>query len=144
MDNKRVILIAIAVAVAFICLGVLGVRTYVQAIYDTRSCDWANIDNIEMHARIDIPKVENCDCSYTVSDNMKRAVFILEKSEDLNSFIEQQKLKAMQQPEDRIASVGSFDKNTLYVREGNHQDSRYRLALDPASRKLWVQITYKR
>lgn len=144
MGSRRVIWIAIAAAVAFICIGFIGVRTFVQAVYDGRDCDWANIDNIEMHARVDIPEIENCDCSYTVSDNVKRAVFTIDQNQDLEEYVRSQKLRAMPTQADQPSAGQGFDKNRIYIREDSHEDSRYRLALDPASRKLWVQITYKR
>ncbi len=145
MGNKRVIWIVLAIAVAFICLGVIGVRTFVQAIYDARGCDWANIDNVEMHAKIDIPSVEGCDCNYTVADNVKRAVFTLDNATDLETYVREQQLKPAAHWPQQLKGMRDLSANgKLMTRTGKHYDSEYVVALEPASRKLWVHIHYKR
>ena len=145
MGSKRIILIAIAITVAFICLGIIGVRTFVHAVYTERGCDWSNIDNIEMHARIDIPSIEGCDCDYTVENNVKRAVFTLDKDTEMTAYATQQKLVFAKPPfAAEFSEMPGFAANKpLLVREGKNYDSDYRVALDAPARKMWVYIRYK-
>tara|TARA_B110000037_G_scaffold1082_1_gene1186 strand:+ start:4568 stop:4933 length:366 start_codon:yes stop_codon:yes gene_type:complete len=43
---------------------IIGLRTLVMSIANQRTCEWANIDNIELNARIDVPLIIDSDCEY--------------------------------------------------------------------------------
>ena len=54
---------------------VLGLRSLVISIANQRTCEWANIDNIEINAKINIPSIIDSDCVYLESINTKKAYF---------------------------------------------------------------------
>ncbi len=61
MNKTKIILLVVAIIVAMVSLGFMGLRAFTTKVMESRSCDWANIDNIEMRARIDIPVIDDCD-----------------------------------------------------------------------------------
>ena len=48
---------------------IIGLRTLVMSIANQRTCEWANIDNIELNARIDVPLIIDSDCEYLNGKN---------------------------------------------------------------------------
>ncbi|HEX9979418.1 MAG TPA: hypothetical protein VGB50_02505 [Flavobacterium sp.] len=151
MGSKRLLFIIVAIVVAMICVGTIGVRSFVQSVYRERSCEWANIDNIEMHARIDIPSNTDCDCNFDTSANVKTAVFTLGEDVNFREYIASNKLKKVISAEnlqysDFVAFEDYKGKNItgLYYRSDNNYDSGYHLTLDTIEGKLWISIKYKR
>ena len=77
MTNIKTILIALTLTV-FLCMGViLGLKMFTRSIYNQRTCDWANIDNIELHTQIDIPDILTYDCCYLGNATLKWSDLIL-------------------------------------------------------------------
>src|SRR5690606_41043401 len=64
----------------------------------------SNIDNIEMHARIDIPEIESCECEYDEIFNVKKSTFTLLADMDPEEYIRKNKLEPLQ---------GDFPRNVL-------------------------------
>jgi len=60
----KIIIIPLASVIVLCGLCILGIRGFTHLVYSQRSCEWANIDNIELHTHIDIPKIKGCDCEY--------------------------------------------------------------------------------
>ena len=54
---------------------VLGLRSLVISIANQRTCEWANIDNIEINAKINIPSIIDSDSVYLESINTKKEYF---------------------------------------------------------------------
>ena len=50
-------------------------KTLVVSIANQRTCEWANIDNIEINAKINIPSIIDSDCEYLEAINTKKAYF---------------------------------------------------------------------
>lgn len=147
MSNTRIFLLSLAIAAALAGILVLAVSTLSQQIYNARTCNWANIDNIEMHARIDIPSIEDCDCEYDELFNSKRASFTLSKKVDILQYVNANRLTPIQGelPQNILAFADKqFNPGqTLFVREGARGDEeRYEVLFDPSTRKLWVYLKY--
>ena len=147
MTRIRILLLSVAIAAALAGLGYMGVRTLSQQIYKARTCNWANIDNIEMHARIDIPKVESCECEYDEFFNVKKSSFTL--SDDLN--VEEYTLKNQlvplrdDSPKNVLEYAGNqiLNQDKLFARQGFRRDEdQYEVLFDPSTRKLWVYLKY--
>jgi hypothetical protein len=152
MIFKTNIFIALA-SIVIIGGGVfLGLNRYIRSIYNQRTCEWANIDNIELHAEIDIPDILNCDCSYKKELNTKMASFDLDmKNLDMKNYIQRNKFKRLIEP-----SEISFDKllnikmdpddivhtNEVYYTKGTYKGETWQTLLDNQTGKLWVTIEY--
>ncbi len=147
MPNTRIFLLSLAIAAALAGILILSVSTLSQQIYNARTCNWANIDNIEMHAGIDIPLVEECECEYDELFNSKRASFTLSKKVDVSQYVNANGLTPIQGelPQNILAFANKqFNTGqTLFVREGTRDgEERYEVLFDPSTRKLWVYLKY--
>lgn len=147
MTKTRIFLLSIAILAALAGLGFMGIRTLTQKIYNARTCDWANIDNIEMHARIDIPEIESCECEYDEIFNVKKSTFTLLADMDPEEYIRKNKLEPLQGdfPRNVLAYAGNqvLNQPKLFVREGGRRDEeRYEVLFDPSTRKLWIYLKY--
>lgn len=127
-------------------------QQFIRAIYNQRTCEWANIDNIEMHTQIDIPKIKTCSCNYNAKKNTKMAQFDLEKNDIVfkkyikkNNF---QKLKstATISKDSFKTENGKAFQNTssLYFTKGTYKTETWQILLDTTSGKLWILINYEK
>lgn len=140
----------IAIAASLICLIFLGIKVYAAKIYDSRSCQWANIDNIEMRAKIDIPETTDCLCEYNENSGTKQAIFTLKKEAIGDNYTQINKLSKLN-PGTIIAATDFLsDKNpvslihneNLYFREGKSTNESYKLLYDASLGKIWVNVKY--
>src|SRR5690606_12087121 len=77
-----------AIIAAIICLGFIGIRLMTTAIYQSNSCEWANIDNIELHTLADIPAITDSRCRVDTVSNTKYATFQIDlKKVELDKYI---------------------------------------------------------
>jgi hypothetical protein len=118
-------------------------------IYNQRNCAWANIDNIEIHAKIDIPKIKTYECEYIKKQNLKMARFDIEKNEiameryiQTNKFIKLTdanniSLKLLKK---EINIIGT---SNLYYTIGTQEGETWQTVLDTSTGHLWVTIKYK-
>lgn len=147
-SKTKIVLIILAIVAALGCLGFMGFRAFVSKMYNSRSCDWANIDNIEMHAGIDIPEIEDCECEYDAVFDAKKVVFTLDKSLNSAKYVASNNLQLLQGEIPK--SIKAFanrefspTKQALYVRQGmRHNEERYELLYEPQTRKLYVYLEY--
>lgn len=128
----------------------LGFREFVKAIRNQRTCEWANIDNIELHAHVDIPKVTKWDCNYEKESNTKKASFTIDINHiDLNYYIQTYHLKkwdSATEPEyNRFLNLKKDSLNTsdLYYKNSSLDGERYDVLLDKKTARIWVTIKYK-
>lgn len=148
MSTKKLLLLTIAIIVAIICLGFLGVRTFAQKVVNNRDCEWANIDHIEMRARVNIPPVSYVDCDYDKASKRKTTVFTLNKSLfDVEEYSLEHGFKRIDAAPENF---GDFDKegiahaaaSDLFYREGQTETNSYKMLLDTKNGKLWVDLQY--
>lgn len=148
MSTKKILLLTIAIIVAVVCLGFLGLQAFGKKLYDSRSCDWGNIDNIELHTRTNIPDVTDSECRYDDVTHAKKVVFTLNKrTVDMAHYIAEGKFtKADSKEALPLADIAAFEKNTaafdnvdsLYFKKSDY----YSMILDSESGKLWVYLKY--
>jgi len=146
MTKTKILLLSLAIATVIGLMGFAGIQTLTQQIYDARSCEWANIDNIEMHARIDIPETESCQCEYDEATHEKKAAFSLAADLDVEAYARKNNLKPIAGDLPKhvatYAGIGTSEQD-LFVRQDSYQDGEHcELLFDPSSRKLWVYLKY--
>lgn len=149
MEKSRIALLVVAIVAALGCLGFMGVRAFSEKIYKSRDCDFANIDNIEMHARIDIPSTTDCQCEYDNSTHTKKVIFDLDKDDLPEDYIVLNKLVKTSATDIAITDF-DFEKNlarfaaskSLYYREGQTEKDRYKIIFDQEAGKIWVNLKY--
>ena len=82
---------------------ILGLRTLVISIANQRTCEWANIDNIELNAKIDVPSIIDSDCVYLKAINTKKAYFEFNLNDfDADHYIEVNKLKRLESKDIKV------------------------------------------
>lgn len=147
MNKKKLLLLTLAILVSVVSLAFLGVKTFVTSVADSRDCDWANVDHIEMRAAVDIPPVIDSDCNYNPSTKRKTTIFTLNKKKfDALSYSKKFGYeKAEMAPKNfsefdrEIASLGNPD---FFVRKGQTETTKYHMLFDANSGKLWVDLQY--
>lgn len=147
MEAKKITLLVIAIVAAIVCLGFMGIRAFTTKVMNSRDCEWANIDNIEMRIKVDVPATLDCNCNYVEATDTKTSTFTLD-TEDLdfagyakkNSFV---KMKPGEKvPEGFFANNEFGNTESLYYREGATKWEKYKMVLDPKNGKLWVYLKY--
>lgn len=152
MINIKTILIALTLTV-LLCLGViLGLKMFTRSIYNQRTCDWANIDNIELHTQIDIPDILTYDCCYIGERNTKMARFDLDLNNfDMINYIHRNKFTRLTKPTDfffdmflniNINADELLSNRNLYYTYGSSPQENWQALLDNVAGKLWVTIEY--
>ena len=128
----------------------LGFKVFVSSIRNQRTCEWANIDNIELHAHVDIPKVKNWDCDYTKELNTKKAHFTIdERNFDMSRYVQRNNLKKLNSfTELSFDNFLNFSKDSisnsdLYYKNRLKDGESSSVLLDKRTGKLWVTIKYK-
>lgn len=148
MSAKKILLLTVTIIVALICLGFLGVRTFVQQVADNRDCEWANVDHIEMRAVVNIPPVKNFDCDYQPDLNRKTTVFELDLSKfDVSDYVSKFGYRNVVSVPENFSEFDSngvekADVSSLFYREGTTETNSYKILLDAKSGKLWVDLQY--
>lgn len=144
-----VVLLSVAVGVVFI-LG--GFRLFVRTIYTQHSCDWANIDNVELHTRVNVPAITHDSCTYRKDINTKIARFDINKVKvDMKDYIRQNKFAALGNNAvgrlDHLlmaeADAGLFSDHSLYLTSGSYKTETWQAMLDSTDARLWVVIRYQ-
>lgn len=123
--KKLLIVILISVLIIMTLYGLL--HLYGRQIYNTKSCELYNIDNIELRTGVDIPEVISTDCK--CENNTKVSKFILDTAQvDLDRYISRNDFKRI---------------DSLYVKENDTKTSKYRVVFNKTTAELIVNLTYK-
>lgn len=151
--STKIITIILTIATVFGGLGYLGLRKFTRSIYSQRTCEWANIDNIELHTEIDIPKIKKCDCEYKKEQNIKMARFdIDERNVDINSYIKANNFKKLNSTADvSFDDILKMETNVkelmsspdLFYTKGSYNGETWQTLLENSTGRLWVTIKYK-
>ncbi len=146
--KKNVLITVVAVGI-IVLLGFLGLRAFVGSIAKQRTCEWANIDNIEIHAKIDIPKIVESDCKYDKATNIKMSSFTLDKSIEVADYVNKNNLNRV----DDFASLdfrrylnidkASVKTTSLYHKNTSIENENSYVLLDASTKTLWVTIEYQ-
>src|SRR5690606_25925778 len=150
MSVRKLLLLIAAIIAAVICLGFIGIRLFTTALYDSNSCEWANIDNIELHALVDIPAIIDSDCRIDTVENTKYATFMIDLEEvDIEKYIADNKFVKIQSTAEAEkylsqhfsgANAESFAYSDLYERHDSYKDESSSLLLDAQTGTLSVTI----
>ena len=147
MSKSKIAFMIVTIMIALVGIVYISVNTISYFIYESRSCNWANIYNIEMRTKVDLPKTSDCSCSYNKETDSKTAIFTLDldsvaimKYADVNGF------KPMLDS-DRDFNFRNIDENVLaaklWHKSGLHPDREsYRILLDPKAKKMYVSLSY--
>jgi hypothetical protein len=126
---------------------IIGLRTLVMSIANQRTCEWANIDNIELNARIDVPSIIDSDCEYLEVINTKKAYFEFDLADfDADRYIEVNKLKRLNSKYFEIDFINfniySLKFDMLYYKSRNGKNFNSYALFDKNKGQLWVSIQY--
>lgn len=85
-------LIGLGLLLMCVLLFMGGVHLFGRHIFNTKSCQLYNIDNIELRTGVDIPNITSTEC--TCEDNVKISKFIIDTElVDINRYINRNDLK---------------------------------------------------
>lgn len=127
---------------------ILGLRSLVVSIANQRTCEWANIDNIELNAKIDIPSIIDSDCEYLESINTKKAYFKFDLTHfDVDHYIKVNKLKKLGSKyiEKNLINFNtdSVTYDAFYYKSKTGRKSNSYVLFDKSKGQLWTSIEYK-
>jgi hypothetical protein len=144
--------ITLTTVIVLSCLGYFGLRHFTRSVYSQRTCEWANIDNIELHTRVDIPKIITCDCEYQKEQNTKMARFDIDKDNvDMDHYVKVNKFKKLDSKEEILFDellnrednpADLVSSSDLYFTKGNSDGETWQTLLDYSTGRLWVTINY--
>ncbi|MGC4058401.1 MAG: hypothetical protein QM743_09850 [Chitinophagaceae bacterium] len=148
---KRTLIIFLVIAVMILSgytINALFMWGAPRLIYAQHSCDFANIDNVEMHAEIDIPQIDSSDCRYDRTSRTKTVCFYLApRKEAWTRYITVNKFVRV--PEDSLPDTADFRpsvtadaSHAYFTTKGVYNDERWHTLLDSHARRLWVTIHY--
>ena len=146
-SNYKFFVIGIVGLIIFGLIIIIGLRFLVVSIANQRTCEWANIDNIELNAKIDIPSILDSDCDYLEAINTKKAYFQFDLADfDMDRYIEVNKLKKLnsQYPEIDFINFNtdSLSVDALYYKSRTGHKSNSYVLFDKNKEQLWVSIQY--
>lgn len=147
MSRGRIVLMVVAIVVALIGIAYVGLHSWGYLIYESRSCSWANIDNIELRTNIDIPNTIDCNCSYNTETDSKTAIFTLEMdSITIIKYADKNGFKRIDATHDFLV-FKNLDNNIIvstFLQKTEIRPNResYQLLLDPSGKKLYVSLQY--
>lgn len=151
MTKQTRIAIIVAGSLIIVVMGYFYFLT--RCMRSERSCEWANIDNLELHTGINIPKVISSDCDYITSRNVKYASFALSRDDvQFAYYIKNNNLEKLV-----LSDTSKFDslfkvkagfmlsghgQQSLFYKIGDSQEAKWQLLLDSSNAKLWIMIKY--
>lgn len=129
-----------------------GFKILTHSIYNQKTCEWANVDNIEMHTSINIPKIKTCDCKYIENQNSKIATFEINSKQILSdNYIIKNNFKKWE-PNNTIKFdinlklKSNFDRikndSEIYYNTGATKNEYWQSILDLTSGNLYIIIFY--
>lgn len=148
---KKTIIITLVVVSSFTLL-FFDFKSFVYSIKNERSCEFANIDNIEIHIGINIPKTESSLCNYDESLNMKSVYF---KFKELNSqeyisdneFIKIKNFKELNEGYIQyfLGDYKSLNKDidSLYLKIDDWKSNFHFAVYNAKTNEFWAVVYYK-
>jgi len=159
---KEFLKIMMWVLISIVGIGVLGFGGCVgcvKLIGNSNSCKWANIDNIELRAHIDIPAIEtgSCICILDKEDDSKTNYFkIRTDAVDMDRYVERNSFISVNDTDMDLSVFGKLSKNPEITPEniqGYYYNSGYNTGkgkrthwlaiVNKNSGDLWVYLKYK-
>lgn len=130
MSNKTQKLVILTTLISLIIvLGYFYFQFFLKSIYQSKTCTWTNIDNIEIHTGIDIPAIINVKCNYNKAQKIKTAVFTVDKTNvDLVDYL-------------RANHFMKYN-TTTYCKKGTTKNAAWKSSLNLKTAELQVIIKY--
>jgi hypothetical protein len=146
-SNLKLILFGASSLLILGLVFILGLRSLVVSIANQRTCEWANIDNIELNAKVDIPSILDSDCEYLDTINTKKAYFKFDPTHfDSDYYIQVNQLKSLDTKHTGIDFINfntdSLSVNALYYKSRTGHKSNSYVLFDKNKEQLWVSIQY--
>ena len=130
-------------------MAVLGFRTLTRSIYEQRTCEWANIDNLELHAKVNIPKISSSDCEYNRETNTKKAYFVVKKDMlAIDKYLDANKLSFIDNrlaiQVDKLLNIEelSTESKSFYSKESHINGESSYVLFNSDEGKLWVTVEF--
>ena len=146
-SNLKLILFGASSLLILGLVFILGLRSLVVSIANQRTCEWANIDNIELNAKVDIPSILDSDCEYLDTINTKKAYFKFDQTHfDGDYYIEVNQLTSLDTKHTGIDFINfntdSLSVDALYYKSRTGHKSNSYVLFDKNKEQLWVSIQY--
>ena len=145
----------IVVTVLLVLVGLLGLGLYglARKINKERSCDWGNIDNIEMYSDINIPKVAASNCVYIKEEHVKITCFDLDTSRvDVDRYLKRNPLTPFSSSDSLVFDARLVERSHLlewvdtghaFYKKGENDGASYQVLLNRETGLLCVFLAYK-
>ena len=124
---KKLVII-VGSMVLFFGLAYGGIRALTSKIYHSCTCYRFNIDNVEMRAHINIPRVDSVNCDFDEIGLVKSNVFYLSMDQNLKNYAKKNKF------------VKQTDSTSIHV--GREEDHRWDAKFNANTGRLDVVIDY--
>ncbi len=108
--------------------GFLAIQGLTGKIYHSCTCYRFNIDNVEMRARINIPRVDSVNCDFDEIALVKTNVFYLSMDQNLKNYAKKNKFKRV--------------TDSTYVHVGEREDHSWDAIFNTNTGRLDVAIDY--
>lgn len=153
--KKGVKVSLIVLTVVLVLVGLLGLGMYglARKINKERSCYWGTIDNIELYADINIPKVAASNCEYSEAERVKIVCFDLDTSRvDVERYLKRNPLTPFSSLDSLLFDARLVDKSRLldwvdaghaYYKKGENDGAVYQVLLNSETGSLCVFLAYK-
>lgn len=136
-------------------VGLLGLGMYglARKINKERSCYWGNVDNIEMYADINIPKVAGSNCVFIEAEQVKITCFDLDTSRvNVERYLKRNPLTPFSSSDSLVFDARLVEKSRLqnwvdgghaYYKTGENDGAIYQVLLNSETGSLCVFLAYK-
>ena len=120
----------------------------VNGIKSQRDCEWANIDNVEFHAHVNIPYIHDANCNFDSETNTKFAYFAVDKEKvNPEEYIAANHLEKVDPESLTYSDFLDHDRKgmiagELYQKNCDDLDAKAKVVFDKISGGLWVTINY--
>ena len=144
-DRRQLTIIIFALVLVISALIYGGLLTFTYIAYHQEDCDFANIDNIELHTGIDVPETRDCDCKYSSRTHTKKSTFTLNMSEaEITSYLAKNSYHMLDGASMHTLPSGLdiTPGNKLFVKYGHSNDATYIIVVEPGSSRMFVELRY--
>ncbi|MDL2230837.1 hypothetical protein LJB75_00280 [Bacteroidales bacterium OttesenSCG-928-L19] len=151
----KITIVVLATIIGIILFGYGGCVGCVHIIAKSNSCEMYNIDNVELRARIDIPKIDRdfCYCVKDKAASTKTNYFKIRTNEvDMDRYIERNSLISVDETDldlsafeklTKVPEITDDNKQLFYYSAGESDKTEWLSIVNKESGDLWVHIQSK-
>lgn len=151
----KVTLWVLAAIIGIVVVGYGGCMCFVRCIATSNSCEWGNIDNIELRAHIDIPAIEgeDCFCKSDKEENTKTNYFkIRTAAVNMERYIERNSFISVNEADmdlsvfgilPKIPEITADNRRSFYYNSGQGERTDWLAIVNKTNGDLWVYMKYK-